>query len=321
MCVGPLHPESKIPIFKFNEQCSLHFRPEFDATFAWDCTHMFSGSFCGWHQAVEWIPNAGIGFLPGRQIFIDNDDVTMGVCATQNQMKVVKCPLDPLAPWSPTSKLGVIGDIADQTIPHVHRSQLNLLCTLSPPCQTWSRGGKAGGLSETNGWSFIEGLKQIFVLQPILAFAECADEIRKHCHFPIVQHVASVFGYKTLWTQVMPFHELSHHHRTRWLCIWIRFDIPAQPLGFELPCSITPRLAWNDECYQFTLPSVWKHQVSLSASEAKIYNDPALLPPAKRARLRPDPQHDVSHFSILLISVHSSVPCPALSCPASCHSL
>lgn len=98
MCFGPLLEDTKAPIFKFSRQCAVHFRPDFDATFAWDCTHMFSGSFCGWHQAVEWIPNAGVGFLPGRQIFIDNDVITMDVCATQNGMKILKCPLEASAP-------------------------------------------------------------------------------------------------------------------------------------------------------------------------------------------------------------------------------
>lgn len=216
VCFGHLHENSKAPVFQFTKQCTVHFRPDMDASFAWDCTHMFSGSFCGWHQAVDWIPNAGVGFLPGRQLFIDNDAITMKVCATQNEMRIVKCPLDACAPWDPANKLGILGDVADSTIPFVHRSQLNLLCTLSPPCQTRSRGGRAGGLSEANGMSFIDALKQAFILQPILAFTECAAEIRNHAHFPIVQSLAVALGFKTLWTQVMPFHELSHHHRSRY---------------------------------------------------------------------------------------------------------
>ena len=60
---------------------------------------------------------------------------------------------------------------------------------------------------DSDGWSF--------VLQPVLAFAECADELSTHPHHPLVQSVACMFG----WTQIMPYQELAHHFRSRWLCV------------------------------------------------------------------------------------------------------
>ena len=145
---------------------------------------------------------------------------------------------------------------------------------------------------DANGWSFVAGLEQVFALQPVLACAECVDEFASHSHFKLVQSVATFFGYKTLWAQIVPYHELANHCRSRWLCVWVRADIQAEPLGFSLPCSIAPRVPWNDECYHFHLPKVWRDQVRLSRSEAEIYNDPQMYPPAKRTKVlastRPD---------------------------------
>ena len=145
---------------------------------------------------------------------------------------------------------------------------------------------------DANGWAFISGLEQVFALQPVIACAECVDEFASRAHFKLVHCVATAFGYKTLWAQIVPYHELSNHCRSRWLCVWLRADVAAEPIGFSLPCSVTPRVPWNDECYKFSLPKVWQDQVRLSQSEAAIYNDLQLIPPAKRAKVsslsRPD---------------------------------
>lgn len=117
-------------------------------------------------------------------------------------------------PWNPAAKLGVLGDVADRTLPFARRSQLNLLCSLSSPCQSWSREErKAGGLLDLNGWSSIDALCQV------LARAQCVDAIKARPRYPLVQSLACVFGYMTLWTQVVPCHELSHHYRSCWLCV------------------------------------------------------------------------------------------------------
>ena len=285
VCCGSVTSSTKLHVYDFASAASIHFRPELDCTFGWECTHLFCGSFCGWSQAVEWLPNAGFGFAIGRQVFIDHDETTLQLCCTQHNMDLVRCPLKTSEPWNPAGKIGLLGDVSDVTIPYAHRCQVNLLCTLSPPCQSWSKGGRSCGLLDDNGWAFVAGLEQVFTLQPVLACAECVDELASHAHFKLVQCIASMFGFKTLWSQIVPYHELADHCRARWLCVWIRADIAAEPLGFSLPCSIVPRVSWSNECYHFHLPKVWRDQVRLSTSEAEIYNDPQLLPPAKRARI------------------------------------
>ena len=62
ICAGPLVPPTKKFVYNFATSASIHFRPEFDCTFGWECTHLFCGAFCGWSQAIEWLPNAGFGF-------------------------------------------------------------------------------------------------------------------------------------------------------------------------------------------------------------------------------------------------------------------
>ena len=264
VCHGPLLHSAKAKVFNFAASTSLRFRAEMDANYAWDCTHLFCGAFGGWSQGLEWLPNSGVGFVVGRQVFVDIDEVTMNLCGIKHAMQIMSCPLRFDTPWNPTAKLGIVGSVADRSLPCVHRSQLNLMCTMSPPCQSWS---KSEGLHDANGWSFIEAVQQVFVQQPALVFAECVDEFQSHPHYPLVQSVVHALGYKTLWTQIMPYHELSNHFRSRWLYVWIRADTPSEPLGFQLPCSIAPRIPWHDRCYQFHLPSVWQEQVRLSASE------------------------------------------------------
>ena len=173
ICAGPLAPPTKKFVYNFATAASIHFRPEFDCTFGWECTHLFCGAFCGWSQAIKWLPYAGFKFMMGRQIFVDHDDTILQLCCAQNSMDMLRCPLKSGAPWNPAGKIAVLGDVADATIPYVHRCQVNLLCSLSPPCQSWSKGGKARGLMDANGWAFVAGLEQVFTLQPILACAMC----------------------------------------------------------------------------------------------------------------------------------------------------
>ena len=145
ICSGHVVPSSKLHVFDFAKSASIHFRPELDCTFGWDCTHLFCGAFCGWNQATEWLPNAGFGFAVGRQVFVDIDETVLQLCSTKHKMEMLRCPLKPSQPWNPASKIALLGDVGDPTIPFAHRCQVNLMCTLSPPCQSWSKGGKSGG--------------------------------------------------------------------------------------------------------------------------------------------------------------------------------
>ena len=146
ICSGHVVPSSKLHVFDFAKSASIHFRPELDCTFGWDCTHLFCGAFCGWNQATEWLPNAGFGFAVGRQVFVDIDETVLQLCSTKHKMEMLRRPLKPSQPWNPASKIALLGDVGDPTIPFAHRCQVNLMCTLSPPCQSWSKGGKSGGL-------------------------------------------------------------------------------------------------------------------------------------------------------------------------------
>lgn len=121
VCSGPLVSSTKLHVYNFAMLASIHFRPELDCTFGWECTHLFCGAFCGWSQAAEWLPNAGFGFTIGRQVFVDHDETILQLCRAQHNMDKLRCPLKVRDPWNPAGKIALLGDVADATIPYAHR--------------------------------------------------------------------------------------------------------------------------------------------------------------------------------------------------------
>lgn len=86
-------PKMSVYNFNFSIDSTVHFRPELDCNFGWGCTHLYCGAFGGWNQAVEWIPNAGVGFSPGRHIFVDNCEVITDLRSVKHDVQVLKCRL------------------------------------------------------------------------------------------------------------------------------------------------------------------------------------------------------------------------------------
>ena len=105
LCCGPLTTPTRLHVYNFARSSSIHFRPEFDSTYAWECTHLFCGAFCGWSQAADWLPNAGFGFTVGRQVFVDHDETILRLCCAQQKMNMLRCPLKHNEPWNPAGRL------------------------------------------------------------------------------------------------------------------------------------------------------------------------------------------------------------------------
>lgn len=69
--------------------------PEVASELHWNLLHLFSGGFCGWSQAAEWLETANVGFVVDKQIFLDWNPTVVKTCALNHDALLVKAPLDP----------------------------------------------------------------------------------------------------------------------------------------------------------------------------------------------------------------------------------
>ena len=75
---------------------------------------------CGRHEALAC----------GQEFFLDSDELIMQLWSLKNATE-----------WTPAGKVGVCGRVHDFTLLNIVRTQTNLIVTMSPPCQSWSREG------------------------------------------------------------------------------------------------------------------------------------------------------------------------------------
>lgn len=115
--------------------------------------HLFSGSFCGWSQALEAIGKFEQFQHVSQQIYVDSDPRTMQNWANQFVKPVHFGPTPPEHPWCPSSHVGICTPVNDCTLCHQVRVRTNLVGTASPPCVTWSKAGRAQGLNSAAGYS------------------------------------------------------------------------------------------------------------------------------------------------------------------------
>ena len=99
--------------------------------------------------------------------------------------------------------------------------------TLSPPCPSWSRGGKHSGLATDEGFCFLDAIEHVSRVRPVLALFECSDGLEAHHHWRVISAAMQLAGYRKVWSQDVAIHQLTCNHRTRWLAIWARMDVPA----------------------------------------------------------------------------------------------
>ena len=262
----------------------LGFRPELEISLPWDVTHLFCGAFCGWHQGLQWLDTAAKTFYVGQEIFVDRDPEVMSIWQVKYASTARSLPLRSGDSWTPSKCVGLCGDVNDFSIIEACRAQANHLVTMSPPCQSWSKGGLKAGLHDDNGKAFLDALELSFSFQATVIAAECSDEIVGHPHFRVIKSFAHFLGFRLVWDQVTPYNPLVSHARTRWLGVWVRADLAGQSFPFHLKLPMIPRSHWTDQAYQFRLPSMWTSQLHLSPSECSIYDSIDFLPPAKRAR-------------------------------------
>ena len=260
-------------------------RPEFDDDLACNFVHGFCGAFSGWSQAASFLSRVDCGHCVGQQFYIDHDEEVMTLWSTKHSSQVYRPPIAPQLLWNPSNHIGICAGIEDWTFFHLIANSANTVVTLSPPCPTWSKGGRSQGLNHPNGWAFVEAIETCAVLQANIVVVECVDEIMHHPHFCFVDALFKQFGFVRIFQQCTPHHHLANHMRTRWLAAWIRCDCRPAFFDVQLTPSITPRSAWHDQAFEFDIPQIWANQLRLDQQALEIYGSVKLLPPAKRSAL------------------------------------
>ena len=280
---------NQLDYIEYEDDVVITFRPEFDKLMPWNLFHSFAGAYSGWAQAAEFLDRNETAFCLGQEVELDINEQVMQLWSVKHASKPRVCPIHWSEPWPSQKHVGVHGSVADWTTANLIRVQSNLCFTMSPPCQSWSKGGKHLGLGDLNGWAFMDAIQLACVLQPVCITAECADEIIEHDHFRFVDLLFRSLGYKKVWTQVTPLHHMANHFRTRWLSAWRRSDVEAVFVGFTFPLRHSPRCPWDDPSNHFRTPQVWRPQLCLSNSERATYNNPNLLPRHGRTWNSDDP--------------------------------
>lgn len=281
LCLGPTTKVTDTSI-EFDTNVAVGTRPDMVEDMSWSALHLFAGAFSGWTQAARWISQAKCGITIGQEIEVDAAIDVASTWAADNCHSVLTAPVAPFGTWSPADRIRILGQVRDHTILNLCQHQVNLIATLSPPCQSWSKGGKQAGLLSSNGIAFVDGLVCAFCSQANLIVAECVDDLMHHPHFATLKNLAASLGYKLAWMQIASLHQISPHMRNRWLCAWVRADVQSVPLPTTFTLAIRPNPSWTDDAYRFCLPRTWQAQILLSDTEKQAYGAVDLLPPAKR---------------------------------------
>lgn len=159
----------------------------------WACVHLFAGAFNGWGRSFSWLEDQGI-FEHQRSLSVDVDP---GVTET---WRVQGCTMitQESDQTSFTSKwCGFEGQVDDPSWVPWLRGDEDIWLTMSPPCQSWSYGGKGAGLRSRNGLAFLEGIAAIRKLRPCVVTAECSDAITRPS--PTLSNCEA--GHVGLWLQ------------------------------------------------------------------------------------------------------------------------
>eukprot|EP00438_Fugacium_kawagutii_P022415 Skav201705 [mRNA] locus=scaffold2750:50465:54844:+ [translate_table: standard] len=238
-------------------------------------THLFSGSFCGWHQAAVSLEQSEILKI-GSSSHIDCDEDVIAVWSKGKRADVFYKEVS--IHTSKSRITGVLSTVGKHHWLNLNRSDINAIYTASPPCQPWSRGGKERGLEDSNGLAFIDAIVAVHHGRPLIFLIECTEKTWRHSHFHILQTFLACIGYKRVWQDEVETRELTHMYRKRWLAIWVRKDQDAEMFNGSFKLFDPAKLPWSHPLFRFEVPQRVAEQLKLSPSLQKIYGDPKLLP-------------------------------------------
>ena len=238
--------------------------------------HLCAGAFGGWDRAFNWATSNRIIYK--TDVFaVEADFETLRVWAKSNDAIILQGPISPQVPRN-DGKVGVVMPIQDITWYNMCRQQVNLVITASPPCQTWSMGGKRLGLEAENGMTFMQVVSGVKWVRPIACLVECSDTVPGHQHYGVIVKSFRYIGYKQVWSQVVPTHDFTGMRRSRWITVFLRNDVQEFDVVGLIKLSDPQHILWSDPTYDFFLPSHVVEQLKLSEELKVIYGDPQYLP-------------------------------------------
>ena len=255
-----------------------------DLNLAWNVSHLFSGAYEGWLRSMCWLQQANVGQAFATHTSIDWCPDVMKTWAYNHNKEFWCGPIKET--YNPADTYnGILANICDPSILRASTNKSNLVLTLSPPCPSWSKGGKNSGLATEEGFLFLDAIQHVARSRPVLALFECSDGIEAHPHWRALSAGLQLAGYVKLWSQDVAIHQLTGNHRTRWLAVWARRDVKRQKSHERILCHLQRRLAWDDALHLFGLPDALYTDLTLPSELTEIYGDKKFLPPAKRAKV------------------------------------
>ena len=114
----------------------------------------------------------------------------------------------------------------------------------SPPCQPWSKAGKAAGLFSADGVTFAHTVMDFKITKPLCVNLENVPGLEEHRHYQILQQLIDQSGYRIVTSNVDRVYPLLPIVRRRWLCTIMPKDtcIPQSKIDFarkvEIPNEI-----------------------------------------------------------------------------------
>lgn len=158
------------------------------------------------------------------------------------------------------------------------QSPVNLMWTISFPCQPFSRGGNGAGVQTKDGQSIFHVLAAARMMQPVAMLLENVDTFPTHLHASLIFRFCIWAGYRLAWSSVNDMADLSPHHRARWLAVLIRQDLNrnSQDIVTKLPCL--QHVSWTHPMFVFPIPASMKDQLTLSQELTICYGNWNLLP-------------------------------------------
>lgn len=284
ICYGMQVQAASWETLAFGDDAIVVFRAQWRPEEPLHVLHLFSGAYCGWSRALRWMAHALPLVNVATEVCIDHDPKIMEAWSCQHGIRHQKGTTLSTAPVDLASKAGICTSVGDKSLLNCWPYENNAITTASPPCISWSQGGRLLGLNCCEGFAMAETAMLVEVQQPLLIFLEGADTTISHDHFPLVECMLNLVGYRKVWDQVVGQHLLSHNQRTRWLAVWARTDLALSSHESKFELRAPPLVPWHDALNEFWTPESFQTQLQLNDEALKKYGNPGLLPPAKRAR-------------------------------------
>ena len=296
---------SKQPVVLAPDQdCSVWCIPEFASGASMTFLNLFSGGFAGWERAMAWLDQQGIASV-FRSTSVDFEPQVMEIWKLQTGNQVLQRPV-PVDIDLKNISTGILTCVSDPTILNMWRSGYNGFFTCSPPCQSWSKGGKGSGLESKNGLSFIKSINVACKARPLAVLVECSDLVPKHHHFHLLKACFAFAGYRLVFSTILKLEDLTPMARSRWFAIWCRGDIKTdvpKSVAVSDPC----KLGWDHPVYRFFHPGQLAQMLVVSAELTEFYGDFKFLPLGMRG-LCSNPDEPYAVLLSRCIQRHENIP-------------